>query len=109
LIIIFVISFINSFYLDSLKENLSKPFVWFVPVLAIFLIRAVIVRRINNRWQEGTSIKYQVFRYVNAIFEISIPTLFIIIFANSYNPIVSLITPIVLFYIHSSFNLWTGF
>jgi len=89
---------INSYYLKVFETDLIKPFLWFILILFLLLIRSILVRKFQVIWFKKGRRRYLSFLYANTFFEMSIPSVVIIVFASLYNPATSLISPIVFFY-----------
>ena len=88
----------NSYYLKVFESNLIKPFLWFILILVVLLIRSILIRKFQLKWFKQNRRRYLSFLYGNTFFETSIPSLVIIVFASQYNPATALISPIVFFY-----------
>ena len=88
----------NSYYLKVFESNLIKPFLWFILILFVLLIRSILIRKFQIKWFKQNRRRYLSFLYGNTFFETSIPSLVIIVFASQYNSATALISPIVFFY-----------
>ncbi len=89
---------INSYYLNVFESNLIKPLQWFILILLVLLIRAMLIRKYEAIWFKKSRRRYLIFLYGNTFFETSIPSVVIIVFASLYNPATALISPVVFFY-----------
>ena len=98
LTIVLVASLIDSFVLRSIEKNLGTTFQWFIVIVAAFIIRSILVQKLQSKRKKLGIARYNVFSYMNVLFESSIPTILIIVFALVFNPSISLISPVVFLY-----------
>ncbi len=98
LTIVLIASIIDSIFLSSFEENLSKSFRWFILIISFLIIRAILIRRFQDKRLKFGRRRYIAFSYFNVIFETSIPSILIIVFSHVFNPTLSLISPIVFLY-----------
>jgi adenylate cyclase len=95
-------SFINVFFLgNNYKENLPElinAFKWIILLFLFLAARSFFVRKIIKiRMKKGKDLPYYL-RYINAFFEVSIPTLGIVILSIHIEPIAALVSPMLLLY-----------
>ena len=95
-------SFINVFFLSSnYKEKvpeLINAFEWIVLLFLILAGRSFFVRRvIKKRMKKGKVLPYFL-RYVNAFFEVSIPTFGLLILSIHIEPVAALVSPMLMLY-----------
>jgi len=95
-------SFINVFFLSSnYKEKLPElinAFEWIILLFLFLAVRSFFVRKvIKIRMKKGKELPYYL-RYVNAFFEVSIPTIGILILSIHIEPIAALVSPMLLLY-----------
>lgn len=96
--IVLVASLIDSFVLRSVEKNLGTTFQWFILIVAAFIIRSILVQKMQSRRKKMGMSRYRVFSFMNVFFESSIPTVLIVVFALVFNPSISLISPVVFLY-----------
>ena len=99
-IIITYLLFILFFYHDWFNQIFQgqSPLSWLVLVLAFFLIRSLMVRKVWSRWFKKGKKLPEIFRYLNATIEISIPTIVILILSLNFQSVFLLHTPVVFLY-----------
>jgi adenylate cyclase len=95
-------SFINVFFLSSnFKEKLPElinAFEWIIFLFLFLAARSFFVRLvIKNRMKKGKKLPYFL-RYVNAFFEVSIPTFSLLILSIHIEPVAALVSPMLLLY-----------
>jgi len=82
--------------LDAILK--SKVFIWIVILLGILLVRSYNIQRlITYRLKKGKTFN-PLLRYLNVSFEVSVPTILILIVSQNIIPIYAMTTPIVFFY-----------
>lgn len=91
-------SLIDSFVLQSIEKNLSTAFQWFVLIIAAFVVRSILIQKMQSKRKKIGMRRYTIFSYMNVFFESSIPTILILVFGLVFNPSVSLISPVVFLY-----------
>ncbi len=86
------------------KEVYLKAFVnisYFYLVFLLFMlliIRALIINRIIGKWIKAKRKINPIFRYINSLIEVSIPTFVILLYIQNMPAVVALTTPAVLLY-----------
>jgi len=76
----------------------GNTFIWALILFGMLFIRSSNLQLIiTRRMKKGKKI-HPVFRYTNTAFEVSIPSLIIVIFAQKITPVFALITPVVFIY-----------
>jgi adenylate cyclase len=82
--------------LDNILK--SKVFIWILVLLGFLLLRSYNIQRlIDYRLRKGKSFN-PILRYLNISFEISVPSVLILIISQKIVPIYAMTTPIVFFY-----------
>ena len=95
-------SFINVFLLskrssDKLPE-LVNAFEWIIFLFLLLALRSFYVRKvIKKRMKQGKELPYYL-RYVNAFFEVSIPTIGLLILSIHIEPVAALVSPMLMLY-----------
>lgn len=100
LAVIFVISsLIYILFQEELNTILkSNVFVWIIILLAFLILRSYNIQRIiDYRLRKGKSLNL-LLRYLNISFEVSVPTVLIILVSQNIVPIYAMTTPIVFIY-----------
>jgi adenylate cyclase len=100
LAVLFVISsLIYIMFQEELNTVLkSNVFIWIIILLAFLILRSYNIQRIiDYRLRKGKSLNL-LLRYLNISFEVSVPTVLIIIVSQNIVPIYAMTTPIVFFY-----------
>jgi adenylate cyclase len=92
-------SIVYIIYKEELDTILnSRAFIWIVILLGVLFVRSYNIQKIiNYRLRKGKTIN-PILRYLNIAFEVSIPTVLLIILAQNIIPIYALTTPVVFFY-----------
>jgi len=94
-----ITSIIYMMYQEELDIILkSKAFIWILILLGFLLIRSYNIQKIiKYRLEKGKTIN-PLLRYLNITFEVTIPTVLLIILSQNIIPIYALTTPVVFFY-----------
>jgi len=105
LMIVFVFLFLFAFTLSMLYKDYfislftsSNYFLWAVSLFLIIIIHSFLARYRINKWK---TTEYQIaekWRYLNSFIEVSIPSAAILIFAEGFQSVSALITPVVFLY-----------
>ena len=89
------------FFSDEYTESapgLINAFKWMIPLFLILAARSFIVRKIiQKRMKSGRKLPHFL-SYINAFFEVSVPSIAIIILSLNIEPIVALVSPVLLIY-----------
>jgi adenylate cyclase len=102
-IVLAVLLLISSFLYLMFQEELdailqSKVFIWIVILLGFLLLRSYNIQKlIAYRIKKGKTFN-PLLRYLNVSFEISVPTVLILLVSQNIIPIYAMTTPIVFFY-----------
>lgn len=96
---LFAIS-LSVLYKDYFEDVLTGTnyFLWAISVLLLIIIRSFFIRYRIRKWQKAGYQIAEKWRYLNSFIEISIPSLGILIFAQGFQSVYALITPIVFLY-----------
>jgi adenylate cyclase len=99
-IIIIYISFILIFFQDWFDQIYQghNPLFWLLLLLVFIIVRSLIVRTVWSRWLKNGKKLPEFLRYLNAMLEISLPTIAILILAMNFPSVILLHTPVVFLY-----------
>jgi len=99
-IIIIYLGFLLIFFHDWFDQFFQgqNPLYWLLLVLVFILVRSLIVRMIWSRWFKKEKKLPEILRYINAMFEISLPTIAILILGINFPSVILLHTPIIFLY-----------
>ena len=89
--------FLSNEYTES-APGLINAFKWMIPLFLILAARSFIVRKIiHKRMKSGKDLPHFL-SYFNAFFEVSVPSIAIIILSLNIEPIAALVSPVLLIY-----------
>ncbi len=110
--------FLSENYAEKVPE-LINAFEWIIVLFLLLGVRSFIVRFvIRKRMDKGKGLPY-ILRYINSFFEVTVPTIGIIILSHHIEPVAALVSPILLLYflfiilssleLDPRFSFFTGF